>query len=233
MRWNIMVGLGLWLAALGAQARAQFPECKTNADCPLNTVCHQTTVRRDCWPRWFVPCKRSADCGIGFTCVDEAGSGSCQIIDMPCTTSADCPAGWSCWQEVAHTTDCTASDDAGPGPYCRDASVAGPVMCHPPDPFDPVVKRTTDVDGGSGGPVTSFAGEDAGRHDTVASSVDKDGGSHPVDAGNHVVPSSSKRDSTMCSVSHPGSAASGPGFELGLLAWLLLHARRQRCERRS
>jgi hypothetical protein len=77
--------------------------CTSNVDCDKSMSCSENA----CVPTWLLECADDADCGAGFTCADQCGSGRgpdcelngarlCFAETRPCGTDSECRDGWTC-----------------------------------------------------------------------------------------------------------------------------------------
>lgn len=93
------------------------PECRSNRDCPLRTICVESVGRRVCVPG----CTRDSDCGPDEICAND---GVCVPEPDACKFTAQCPActfceGGSCRRaNGAYCVRCQVDAECGQGGVC-------------------------------------------------------------------------------------------------------------------
>jgi hypothetical protein len=125
-------------------------------DGPIEEPMCSTESESYCVPEYFAPCQVDADCGGGFSCVDEPAQCDVLCTDIapaPCAEGEECPEP---------TSNCTETCDDAPGEkYCElqkvecvsDMDCAGDLKCQQIETYDvpPSVCQaggSTDPDGG-------------------------------------------------------------------------------------
>jgi uncharacterized protein (TIGR03382 family) len=111
-------------------------------------------------PQYEAPCTVDADCGDGFTCIDDVsttctgsacapddanctpdpgtctdtplGTQSCRVNDIPCTTTADCPGVLTC-TSFAGPVGPPCSVDSDGNTTCPGDNTPPELRCLPPD----------------------------------------------------------------------------------------------------
>lgn len=99
------------------------PECATNRDCPLRSVCVESLGRRVCQPG----CATDRDCGPDEICGEN---GSCVSEALVCKFTAQCPPcsfceSGSCRPSTAPTcAPCEEDSECGEGGVCWEGKCA-------------------------------------------------------------------------------------------------------------
>ncbi|MFI5308573.1 MAG: hypothetical protein ACHQ53_14535, partial [Polyangiales bacterium] len=145
-------------------------------DCPPNAFCAQplpqpcvAKTEHNCVPRYLAPCKVDADCGAGFTCVQDATTCTSPMVSLPAPGAAGSaapapvpPSDPSCAQQGPSTFSCeaqqiacSASTDCPQGWSCGDSPTATVCSTPPTDPSVPA-PQPGGASGGCGGAVPAL-----------------------------------------------------------------------------
>jgi len=102
------------------------PPCAAGQDCAATDTTCQPVTYSACVPQYVLPCQADADCGVGFTCVEEQ--------DCACAGSSGSGTA-SSGSSGSSGGEPTPAADGGAAPDPADAGSADPAL--PPDPAPP------------------------------------------------------------------------------------------------
>ena len=106
--------------------------CQGNDDCPIGKSCKQITGNLHKCVNIIESCKYSADCNLGYKCVDE-------VCRLSCLSDSNCNLGETCERETTSVLICM--------PVCSRRCNGLAQQCKPTKCFVPECRKDTDCKG--------------------------------------------------------------------------------------